>query len=86
MPSGGSAMPETRAPARRSSAHSHVPLNPVCPVTRTRRPRQKPRSAMELISTRLDGVWRIPLVRARDARGWFVRTFDATGVRAHCSS
>jgi dTDP-4-dehydrorhamnose 3,5-epimerase len=32
---------------------------------------------MDVISTSLGGVWKIPLRRERDARGWFARTFDA---------
>ena len=72
----------TVAPRRSSSAQSHVPLKPVWPVTRTRRPRQKPPSAMDVISTSLDGVWKIPLRRARDERGWFARTFDADAFAA----
>jgi dTDP-4-dehydrorhamnose 3,5-epimerase len=32
---------------------------------------------MDVISTSLDGVWKIPLPRVRDERGWFARTFDA---------
>ena len=46
-------------------------------MTRTRRPCQKPPSVMDVISTSLDGVWKVPLRRVRDERGWFVRTFDA---------
>ncbi|HEX3551148.1 MAG TPA: dTDP-4-dehydrorhamnose 3,5-epimerase family protein [Candidatus Elarobacter sp.] len=37
---------------------------------------------MDVISTSLDGVWQIPLVRTRDERGWFVRTFDANAFAA----
>lgn len=32
---------------------------------------------MELISTSLDGVWKIAFDRAEDERGWFARTYDA---------
>lgn len=77
MVGGGSAIPQTRAPRRSSSAQSQEPLNPVWPVTRTRRPRQKPPSAMDVIPTSLDGLWKIALHAARDERGWFLRTFDA---------
>ena len=34
----------SRAPKARSQSHSHAPLNPVCPVMRTRRPCQKSRA------------------------------------------
>jgi len=34
------------------------------------------------MSTTLDGVWKIPLRRASDERGWFVRTFDARAFAA----
>jgi dTDP-4-dehydrorhamnose 3,5-epimerase len=37
---------------------------------------------MDVISTSLDGVWKIPLRRAHDERGWFRRTFDAQAFRA----
>jgi dTDP-4-dehydrorhamnose 3,5-epimerase len=37
---------------------------------------------MDVISTSLDGVWKIPLARVRDARGWFARTFDARAFAA----
>jgi dTDP-4-dehydrorhamnose 3,5-epimerase len=37
---------------------------------------------MDVISTSLDGVWTIPLRRAADERGWFVRTFDAEAFAA----
>jgi dTDP-4-dehydrorhamnose 3,5-epimerase len=37
---------------------------------------------MDVISTTLDGVWRIPLRRVHDERGWFVRTFDADAFAA----
>jgi dTDP-4-dehydrorhamnose 3,5-epimerase len=37
---------------------------------------------MDVIATSLDGVWKIPLRRARDERGWFVRTFDAAAFAA----
>ena len=34
--------PDTSAPSSPSQSASQLPLKPVCPVTRTRRPRQKP--------------------------------------------
>jgi dTDP-4-dehydrorhamnose 3,5-epimerase len=37
---------------------------------------------MDVISTSLDGLWKIPLQRVRDERGWFVRTFDAEAYAA----
>jgi dTDP-4-dehydrorhamnose 3,5-epimerase len=37
---------------------------------------------MDVIATSLDGVWKIPLRRTRDERGWFVRTFDAAAFAA----
>ena len=37
---------------------------------------------MDVISTSLDGVWKIPLLRACDERGWFARTFDAAAFAA----
>src|SRR6266700_2938347 len=40
---GASAYPETFAPIARSHSTSQLPLNPVCPVTRTRLPAQKSR-------------------------------------------
>jgi hypothetical protein len=42
---------EPRAQAR-SQSHSHAPLNPVCPVTRTRRPCQKSRADGSGVLTR----------------------------------
>jgi dTDP-4-dehydrorhamnose 3,5-epimerase len=38
---------------------------------------------MDVLSTSLDGVYRIALPRARDERGSFVRTFDAAAFAAH---
>jgi dTDP-4-dehydrorhamnose 3,5-epimerase len=32
---------------------------------------------MDVISTSLDGLWKIVLRRVRDERGWFARTYDA---------
>jgi dTDP-4-dehydrorhamnose 3,5-epimerase len=37
---------------------------------------------MDVISTSLDGVWKIPLRRERDERGWWARTFDADAFAA----
>jgi dTDP-4-dehydrorhamnose 3,5-epimerase len=37
---------------------------------------------MDVISTSLDGVWKVPLPRAHDERGWFVRAYDARAFAA----
>src|SRR3712207_9009507 len=51
---GGALKPCTSAPSACSQSASHAPLNPVCPVTRTRRPPQKAGSATEQLQVRVD--------------------------------
>ena len=69
----------TSAPIERSHSVSHAPLNPVCPVTSTRRPFQKPGSTLMRASRRSpSSPWR-PAVLAELLRASLDTVTSFTG-------